>query len=315
MTYSSRTDAINTDWANVGDDDDQPTQRRSGMDREVENYDPAALVAGLPPRDGSAGMPASGSNFDDIGERPPWHSAATPEPVAAAWAAVLAAVDAAVDADQLERALDGEEAQAQRTEAARVRSAVAAGRTVKASAGRDWAAERRHLAAISAGHRDLARQRRVEYDDLVAQHQAAWGASLIEQLPSAKEQTLKALAMAGHLAERLLDDATAAQTLALEPGGSVVPLPVLPVRRFMEAMEAVASEIQASPQLAGEGLVRPPMTPSWSARQQIAAGIMHGQLDSGAFWLAEVERRERFQLTSFTRGIPLGDKPSEVTQW
>lgn len=315
MNYS-RTDDLNIGWAGDLGDDAEPQQRRSGMEREVdpEHCDPGALVAALGPRDSTAATPSQ-APFDSLAERAAWHSASPPEVVARAWQAVEDAVAAAVDADRLERAVDGEEAQAERTEAARVRALTAAGKPAKASAGRDFSAERRHLAAVAAGHRERARRARDAYSGLVEQHRPAWAASLIEQLPSAKASALEALTEVGDRVERLLGDATAAQSLSLETGGSMVALPVLPVRRFLEALEVVAAEIEASVQLGGEALVRPQMTPSWSARQQIAAGIRHGQLDSGAHWLAEVERREGYRLSAWTRGIAMGEKPSETAQW
>ncbi len=314
MTYSSRTDAPDTSWADTGADDPRP-MRHSGMDgHEPENYDPAALAAELPPRDGTAVAPSQ-ANFDDIGARPEWHAASTPGPVAAAWVAVTDAVQAAVDADRRERALGGEEAQAQREEAARVRSATANGKSVKASAGRDWAAERRHLAAVAAGHRERARQCRATYETSVLEHRAAWTAQLVESLPAARTSALAALAEAGDRVERLLAAASAAQALLLAPGGSVVSLPVLQVRRFCEAVQALAVEIEGSPQLGGVDLVRPPMEPTWAERQSIGVMLLHGVIDSSTHWLAELEAREGFALTSFTQGAALGRPPSEATQW
>lgn len=316
MTYSSRTDDIDLGWADLGDDDDRPVQRRSGMDRDPQDpdVDPAQLLAELPPRSGAGSMPASGASFDDLGTRPEWHAASPPAPVAAAWAALEGAVDAAVDAERAERALVGEEQQAERLEAARVRTAIASGKAgVKASASvRDWAAERRHLASVAAGHRERARRARDEYDAAVEQHRQAWSGLLLASLPDSKAATLDALAKAGLMVERLLADATAAQTLALEPGGSVVPLPVLPARRFHEAMRALADEISASPQLAGVDLVHPVMTPPYRERQQIGAMLLHGVVDSSVHWLAELERREQYRFSSFTRGVPL-PKPSDPT--
>jgi len=312
MTYS-RTDDLNTDWADVGDDDGRPQQRHSGMDRDPQDpdVDPAKILAELPPRDGTVGMPASGSSFDDLGTRPEWHAAATPAPVAAAWAALEGAIDAAVDAERAERALSGEEAQAERVEAARVRSAVASGKAVKASASvRDFPAERRHLEAVAGGYRERARRARGEYHAAVEQHRDDWSGLLVASLPDSKAATLKALTGAGSMVERLLADATAAQALALVPGGSVVPLPVLPVRRFVEAVQALADEISASAPLGGADLVHPVMTPPYRERQQIGVMLLHGQIDSSVHWLAELERREQYRFSSFTRGIPL-PKPSE----
>ena len=267
---TSRTDAPDIGWADLGDDD-QPQQRHSGMDRSPQDpdVDPAAIAAELPPRDGTAGMPAQVASFDALGERPSFHEASPPEPVAASWSAVLEAVEAANVAGQLERALDGEEAQAQREEAARVRSATAAGKVVKAAApGREWAAERRHRAAVAAGHRQRARQCRTEYDELVEQHRAGWAALLVETLPSSKAQTLEALTEAGSMAERLLAAAEAAQALLLVEGGSVVTLPTLEVNRFVQAAQTLAELIEASDQLGGAHLVRPKMSrPTETARR------------------------------------------------
>jgi len=217
---TSRSD-IDTDWADLGDDD-RPA-RHSGMDREVdpETFDPGALVAELPPRGGTGTTPAALASFDGLLERDSWHSAETPAPVAAAWQAVEEAVEAANEAGRAERALDGEEAQAQRTEAARVRSATAAGKVAKAAApGRDFSAERRHSAAVAAGHRERARRCRAEYDELVQAHREGWAALLVETLPSSKAQTIEALADAGERVGRLLEQATAAQAMLLVEGGS-----------------------------------------------------------------------------------------------
>ena len=314
-----RTDAPDTSWAgDLGADDDQPRQRRSGMDREVDptSYDPGALVAELGPRGGTGGTPAQVTNFDDLGERPSWHSAATPAPVAAAWSAVVEAVEAAVEADRLERALGGQEAQAQREEAARVRAAVASGRTVKAAApGRDFPAERRHSAAVAAGLRLRARKCREAYDLAVQEHREGWAALLVETLPSSKAQAIEALADAGERVGRLLEEASAAQALQLEPGGSVSSLPLLEVNRFVQAAQTLAGTIEASDQLGGEAMVRPPMSPPYRDREAVGVALLHGVVDSGTFWLAEIERREQFRLTSWTRGVPLGERPSEVTAW
>lgn len=310
---TSRTDAIDIGWAELGDDDGQQ-RRQTGMEgHEPEHFEPGALAAALPPRDGAAGTPPSTAGWDDLAERPEWHAAATPPAVAGAWRAVEEAVEAAVDAERDERALGGQEAAAQRVESARVRAAVAAGKSVKASPGRDWSAERRHLGAIAAGRRDQARRLRGEYDELVLEHRDAWAARIIEDLPSAKAQALKVLAEASAAVEQLVTAASAAQAMQLERGGSVVALPS--VRQCVEAARSLADEIEASDQLAGIDLCRPPMTPSWYERQQISASIRAGVVDSAGFWLAEVERRENYKLTAWTRGIPLGERPSEATSW
>ncbi len=314
---TSRTGAPDTSWADLGDEEGQP-QRRSGMDRPPSDdvdLDPAAVMAELPPRGGSAGTPASAASFDDIGERPSWHEAATPEPVAASWQAVEAAIAAADEAERDERSLDSEEAQAQRTEAARVRSAIAAGKTVKASAARDFASERRHRASVAGGHRERARSLRGAYDALVEEHRAAWCASIIADLPSAKASTLEALALAGERVEELLGAASAAQTLQLTEGGSVVSLPSITVRKFAATAQALAREIEESPQLGGVDLVRPPMEPSWPERQAIGVMLLHGVLDSRTHWLAEIERREGYSLTRYTEGVPLGRPPSGDATW
>lgn len=312
---TSRTD-IDTSWADTGHDDGQPQRRQTGMDgHDPESFDPAALVADLPPRDGTAATPSQ-ANFDDLGIRPEWHSGRPPAPVAAAWQSVEEAVEAATEAERAERALDGEEAQAQRTEAARVRSATASGKVVKAAApGRDFPAERRHSAAVASGHRLRARKCRGEYEILVEQHAPDWAATIVASLPSAKASALEALTEAGLQVERLLADAEAAQTMLRVEGGSVVSLPTFAVRQCAASMQALADTIEASAQLAGVDLCRPRMEPSWSERQRIGASLLHGVVDSGTFWLAELERREQYRLSSFTRGIPLGERPSEVTQW
>jgi hypothetical protein len=289
-----------------------PSAARPAWSATPEHFDPAALAAALPPRGGSVGAPPSASSFDDLGIRPEWHEASTPAPVAAACSAVEAAVAAAVDADRAERALDGEEAQAQRTEAARVRSATASGKAVKASAGRDFASERRHRAAIAAGCRDRARGLRGAYDALVEQHREGWAAQLVEQLPAAKASAIEALVDVADRVERLLGAATAAQALLLADGGSVVSLPSITVRQFVEGAQALAAEVEASPQLGGEGLVRPPMTPSWSERQAIGVQLLHGVLDSRTHWLAGIEAREDYSLTAFTQGVPLGRPPPRL---
>ncbi len=307
---------IDTGWANdLGDDDGEPRQRHSGMDRtEPESFDPAAVLAALPPRGATADMPAAMASFDDLGERPSWHeAAATPPQVAAAWATVLAALEAAVDAAHDESALTLQQASAERIETARVTKLIAAGREAKPSTAPDWSAGRRHLAAVAAGHRDRARRARGAYDALVLEHQPTWCASIIASLPGAKAATIAALTEAGDHVERLLAAASAAQTMQLEPGGSLVALPVLQVRRFVEAAQELADEVEASEPLGGVGLCHPAMTPSWAERQQIGASLLHGVVDSGAFWLAELERREQYRLSAFTRGIPLGEKPSEPT--
>jgi len=316
MTYSRRD--LDTSWADTtDDDDDQPQQRHSGMDhgQNDADIDPAAALATLPPRGGTAEMPGAMASFDDLGERPSWHSCSPPAPVAEAWAALEAAVEAAVDAGRAEGALTLQQASAERTEAARVRSAIAAGKSVKPSTAPDWSAGRRHLAAVSAGHRDRARRVRAEYDDLVLEHRAAWSARIIALLPDSKAATLKALATAGLMVERLLADAEAAQALLLVEGGSLVALPVLPVRRFLEAMQALAQEIEASAPLGGDSLVHPRMDPPYRDREQISASIRAGVVDSRGHWLADLERREGYRNSSLTRGIPLGDKPSEDTAW
>jgi len=312
----SRTDAPDIGWADLGDDADQPQRRQTGMEREVENYDPAALVAGLPPRDGTAGTPAAMASFDDdLGIRPEWHSAATPVPVAAAWSAVTSAIEAATEAERDERALDAEQAQAERVEAARVRKLVAAGKPAKPSAGRDFPAERRFSAAVAAGRREAARRARSDYEALVEQLRTAWSVQLVESLPSAKAQAIKALTEAGRMVEQLLASSEAAQTLLRVEHGSVVPLPVLPIRQCAASMQALAIEIDGSDQLGGVDLVRPAMTPSWADRAQIGASLLHGIVDSSTHWLAELERREQYRLSSFTRSVPLGPKPPETTQW
>jgi len=321
MTYSRHD--IDTSWADLGGDDtgaddSEPRQRHSGMDgTEVENYDPAAVVAALGPRGGTAETPAPQASFDDLGIRPSWHEAATPEPVAEAWSALLQAIEAALEADADQRSLSGEQASAERTAAARIRGLVASGKSVKLSAtpGRQWDGERRHLEAVSAGRRDRATRCRATYDALVLEHRAGWNARIIEGLPSSKAATLAALSTAGQMVERLLGDAQAAQALSLEEGGSLVPLPVLPVRRAVEAMEALAGEIDGSVALGGEGLVHPRMEPSFRDREQMAASIRHGVSDGSGHWLAELERREGYRLSAFTRGIALGPKPSEAAEW
>jgi len=313
---TSRTD-IDVSWAgDLGDEGDQPRQRHSGMEREVETFDPSKVLAEIGPRGAMADMPAQVASFDGLSERPSFHEAATPPVVAQAWQALLEAIDAAVDAERAARSLIAEQAQAQRTEAAAVRASVASGKSVKLSTtpGRAWGDEQRHLEAVAGGHRDRARRVRAQYDEVCLQHQPTWAARIVEGLPSAKEQAIAALTEAGDRVERLLADASAAQTMQLEPGGSVVSLPTLQIRRFVEAAQTLAGEIEASPQLAGEGLCHVAMTPTWAERQQIAASLLAGVVDSGAYWLAELERREQFKRSSFTRGIPL-PKPSEVTEW
>lgn len=319
MTYP-RTHDLDTSWADLGGDDPdnagEPRQRHSGMDgHEPESFDPASVLAELGPRGGTAEMPAPMASFDDLGIRPSWHEAATPEPVAEAWSAVLEAIAAALDAAHDESAHAGEQASAERTEAARVRAAVASGKSVKPSTGPDWSAGVRHLAAVSAGRRDRARRVRVEYNALVLEHRSGWNARIIESLPSSKAATLAALSTAGQMVERLLGDAQAAQALSLEEGGSLVALPVLQVRRCSEAMQALAGEIDSSVALGGEGLVHRAMSPSYRDRESMAAGIRHGAPDGKGHWLAELERREGFRLSSFTRGIALGPKPSEAVEW
>lgn len=314
---TSRTD-IDTSWAaDTGDDDGEPRRRHSGMERhEQSDFDPAAVVAGLGPRGGTAEMPAPQASFDDLGIRPSWHEAATPTPVAAAWSALADAIEEADDAERAERALVGEQASAERVEAARVRALVASGKPVKASApGRDWSAEKRHSSAVAAGHRERCGRLRQRYDELVGQHRPDWAARIVESLPSAKASTLAALAEAGDRVERLLAAAEAAQALLIEEGGSVVSLPTLPVRRFLEAMQALATEIEASAPFGGEGLVHPRMDPPYRDREQISASIRAGVVDSRGHWLADLERLEGYRLSSLTRGIPLGDKPSEDTAW
>ncbi len=298
--------------------------RHSGMEgHEPSEYDPAQLMreitggdaVELPPR--SAGSaPPSVSSFEEAGERPDWHkAAATPEPVAASWAALEDAIEAAVDAERAERALTLQQASAERTEAARVTKLTAAGQVAKPSAGRDWAGQRRHLAATAAGHRERCGRLRATYDATVLEHQPAWAARIVERLPDAKASALAALAEAGRLVERLLADATAAQALLLAPGGSLAPLAVLPVRRFVEAAQAVAGEIEASDQLGGDALVHAAMTPSWRDREQMASGIRHGVIDSSSHWLAALERSEGYRNSSFSRGIAVGERPSEDTTW
>ncbi len=300
----------------LDDDDDQPVRRETGMEREQSDFDPATLVAELGPRDGAAGTPATAASSDSIGGRPEWHSANPPAAVAAAWAAVEEAIGAAVDADRNERAIDAEEAQAQRVESARVRSAVASGKVVKASPGPDWAAQRRHLSSVAAGYRLLAAQKRGTYDALVLEHQPTWAARIVEGLPDEKAKALAALSEAGNRVERLLAAALAAQSLLIEEGGSVVALPTVAVRQFVEHAQALASEVEGSAPLAGEGLCHARMTPSWRDREQLAAGVRHGAIgDGSAHWLAELERREGYKLSSFTRGVPLGPKPSESATW
>lgn len=306
---------LDTSWAQLGDDDDQPRQRHSGMDgREQSDFDPAKVLAEIGPRGAMADMPAQVASFDQLAERPSFHESATPAPVAAAWQAVEDAIEAAVEAERAEVALTAEQGQAQRTESARVRAAVASGRTVKLSAtpGRDWDGERRHLEAVAGGHRDRARRCRVEYDAIVLQHRDGWAARIIEGLPAAREQAIKALAAAGQMVERLLADAEAAQALLLVEGGSLVALPTLPVKRFLDAMQSLAGEIESSSPLGGEGLVHAKMEPSYRDRQQIAAALLHGVVDSSARWLAALERREGYRLSSFTAGVPL-PKPPEPT--
>ncbi len=312
---TSRTDVPDIGWAgDLGDDDgSEPRQRHSGMDRHGQaDFDPAAVLAALAPRGATAEMPAAQASFDAILERPEWAKSSPPEVVARAWSALETAVEAANDAERAERALDGEQASAQRVEAARVRSLTAAGKVAKPSAGRDFSAEKRHLEAVSAGLREKARRVRVEYEALLEQHREGWCSRIIEQLPSSKAATLKALAMAGQAVERLLGDAEAAQALQLESGGSVASLPTFQIRRFVEATQALAAEIQTSPQLGGVDLCHPRMEPSWAERQQQAAPLLHGVVDSGVHWLAELERREGYRLSSFTRGVPL-PKPPEST--
>jgi len=212
--------------------------------------------------------------------------------------------------------LGGQEAQAQREETARVRSATAAGRTVKPSASvRDWAGERRHLAAVAGGHRERARRVRGAYDAMVLEHRATWSALLVETLPSSKAQTIEALADAGERVGRLLEQATAAQAMLLEPGGSVTTLPTLEVNRFVQAAQTLAELIEASDQLGGAHLVRPKMSPAYRDREAVGVALLHGVVDGSTFWLAEIERREQFALTSWTRGIPLGTRPTETTTW
>ncbi len=314
---TSRTDAPDTSWADTGDDDGHAASRHSGMDRhDPESYDPAAVLAGLAPRGATAEMPAAQASFDGILERPEWAKSSPPEVVAEAWSALEAAVEAANDAERATKALVGEQASAERVEAARVRSAVAAGRPVKASApGRDFPAERRHLSAVAAGHRERCSRLRTTYDELVEVQRPDWAARIVESMPSAKASALKALAEAGDRVARLLGDAGAAQALLIEPGGSLVALPVLPVRRFLEAMQALAQEIEASAPLGGDSLVHPRMDPPYRDREQISASIRAGVVDSRGHWLADLERREGYRLSSLTRGIPLGDKPSEDTAW
>lgn len=312
MTYSSRTDAPDISWADTGDDDGQ-TQRHGGMDRE--QHDPATVLAGLPPRGGTAATPTSAADFDSLGERPDFHEASPPAPVATAWAAVEAAVEAATEAERDERSLDGQEAQAQRVEAARVRSATASGKVVNASAGRDWAAERRHLAAVAAGHRERARRLRGEYDALVLEHQQDWCERIVESMPSAKAATLDALTDVKDRVERLLGAASAAQAMQREEGGSVVSLPTVQVRTFCEVAQALADQIEASPQLGGVDLVHPRMEPSWRDREQMAVGIRHGVIDGSTHWLAALERSENYTRSSFTAGLPLGEKPSGESTW
>lgn len=314
---TSRTD-IDTSWADLDDDDgqdDQPTRRRSGMDGGGDGgFDPARVLAELGPRTSAADMPAQ-TSFDDLGVRDDWHASATPPPVAAAWSAVEDAVEAAVEADRAERALDGEQAQAQRAEAARVRGAIAAGKPAKPSTspGRDFSAERRYRAAVAAGYRERARRLRAEYDALIEQHREGWAARIVEGLPGVKAGALEQLLEASRLVEQLLGDAQAAQALLLEPGGSVVSLPTLPLTQLVERIAEVAGTIEASDQLGGVDLVHPRMQPSWRDRQQLAAGLMHGQPDSNAYWLADLEKSEGYRFSAFTRGIPLGERPFATT--
>lgn len=314
MTYYSRTD-IDTTWAaDTGDDDDQHA-RHSGMERERQDpdIDPATL-AQLPPRDSTASMPASSVPFDEIGIRAEWHSASPPAAVAAAWSALEEAIEAALEAERAEGALTLEQASAERIERARVTKLIAAGKEAKPSAaGVDWPAARRHLEAISAGRRVRAHRCRDTYDDLVEQHRPDWAARIVAQLPDSKAATLDALAKAGLMVERLFADAEAAQALLLVEGGSLVALPTLPVKRFLDAMQALAGEIESSSPLGGEGLVHPRMDPPYRDREQISASIRAGVVDSKGHWLADLERREQYRQSSFTRGIPLGEKPSEPT--
>lgn len=312
MTYSSRHD-LDISWAgDLGDEGDQPRQRHSGMEREVESFDPSKVLAELGPRGAMADAPAMVAAFDSLGERPSWHEAATPEPVALAWSAVLEAIDAATEAERDERALGGQEAAAQRVEGARVRAAVAAGKSVKASPAPDWSGQRRHLASIAAGFRERARRLRTEYEAIVVKQRPTWGARIIEDLPNGKAAVLAALATAGDHVERLLADASAAQAMILEPGGSVVSLPTIEVSRFVQAAQALAELVEASDQLAGVNLCHPAMEPTWAQRQQIAAALLHGVVDSRVHWLAALERREGYRRTSFTAGVPL-PKPPEPT--
>lgn len=312
---TSRTD-INVDWADLGDDDDQPQQRHSGMDRGQNDpdVDPAAALAALGPRGGTSEAPAQVASFDGLSERPAWHEAATPPSVAQAWSAVLEAVEAAVDAERAERSLIAEQAQAQRAETARVRAAVASGKTVKLSTtpGRAWGDEQRHLEAVAAGHRERARRVRGQYDEIALQQGATWAARIIEDLPNGKAAALAALAASGDHVERLLAAASAAQAMILEPGGSVVSLPTVEVSQFVQAAQALAELVEASEPLAGVGLCHPAMSPTWAERQQQAASLLHGVVDSRAYWLADLERREGYRLSAFTRGVPL-PKPPETT--
>ena len=169
---------------------------------------------------------------------------------------------------------------------------------------RDWAAEIRRAEAIAEGSRDRATGLRAMYTGMVERHIPSWSAGLAALLPSQQGKTREALLNAQGLLERVLASVDAATNLAVAEGGSAVALPYGEVRAALDGLQA-AVDLVGREQCAGVNLSHPPMTPSWRDREQLAASVRAGVIDSSGVWLADLERREGYKLSEFTHGLGL----------